>query len=160
MRLRLSFFLLWMSNYFSIVCWNPMKCFCTSVKNWLNVFMWMCSPVLYSPLLFAEYLLEGLMLKMKLQYFDHLMRRTDSLEKTLMLGGIGAGGEGDNRGWDGWMASPTRWTWVWVNPRRWWWTGRPGVLQFMGSQSWTRLSDWTELKWIPPSIPYNPDYYS
>ena len=89
MRLRLSFFLLWMSNYFSIVCWNPMKCFCTSVKNWLNVFMWMCSPVLYSPLLFAEYLLEGLMLKMKLQYFDHLMRRTDSLEKTLMLGGIG-----------------------------------------------------------------------
>ena len=88
MRLRLSFFLLWMSNYFSIVCWNPMKCFCTSVKNWLNVFMWMCSPVLYSPLLFAEYLLEGLMLKMKLQYFDHLMRRTDSLEKTLMMGGI------------------------------------------------------------------------
>ena len=50
-------------------------------------------------------------------------------------------------GWDGWMASLTWWTWVWVNSGSWWWTGRPGVLRFMGSQSWTRLSDWTELKW-------------
>ena len=48
--------------------------------------------------------------------------------------GLGTGGEGDDRGWDGWMASPTRWTWVWVNFGSWWWTGRPGVLQFMGSQ--------------------------
>ena len=48
--------------------------------------------------------------------------------------GMGARGKGDNRGWDGWMVSPTRWTWVWVNSRRWWWTGKPGVLQFMGSQ--------------------------
>ena len=53
--------------------------------------------------------LEGLMLKLKLQYFGHLMRRVDSLEKTLMLEGIGAGGEGDDRGCDGWMASPTQW---------------------------------------------------
>ena len=42
--------------------------------------------------------------------------------------------EGDDRGWDGWMASPTRWTWVWVNSRSWWWMGRPGVLRFTGSQ--------------------------
>ena len=48
--------------------------------------------------------------------------------------GLRAGGEGDNRGWDGWMISLTRWTWVWVNSRSWWWTGRPGMLQFMGSQ--------------------------
>ena len=48
--------------------------------------------------------------------------------------GLGAGGEGDDRGWDGWMASPTRWAWVWVNSRGWWWTGRPGVLRFMGPQ--------------------------
>ena len=48
--------------------------------------------------------------------------------------GLGAGGEGKDRGWDGWMVSPTWWTWVWVNSRSWWWTGRPGVLQFMGSQ--------------------------
>ena len=47
--------------------------------------------------------------------------------------------------WDGWMASLTQWTWVWVNSRSWWWTGKPGVLQSMGSKSWTRLSSWTEL---------------
>ena len=90
--------------------------------------------------------LEGLILKLKLQYFGHLMRRVDSFEKTLMLGGIGAGGEGDDRGWDGWMVSPTRWTWVWVNFGNWWWTGRPGVLRFMGLQ---RVGhNWgTELHW-------------
>ena len=92
-----------------------------------------------------EYSLEGPMLKLKLQYFGYLMWRVDSLEKTLMLKGLGAGGEGDDRGWDSWMASPTQWTWVWVNSGSWWWTGRPGVLQSMGLQSQTRLSDWTEL---------------
>ena len=56
-----------------------------------------------------------------------------------------AGGEGDNRGRDGWMASPTRWTWVWASSWSWWWTGEPGVLQSMGLQSRTRLNDWTEL---------------
>ena len=61
--------------------------------------------------------------------------------------GLGAGGEKDDRGWDGWMASLTRWTWVWVNSGRWWWTGRLGVLRFMGSQ---RVGhDWaTELNWM------------
>ena len=59
--------------------------------------------------------------------------------------GLGAEREGDDRRWDGRMASPTRWTWVWVNSRSWWCTRRPGVLQFMGSQSQTRLS--TELNW-------------
>ena len=57
------------------------------------------------------------------------------------------GGEGDDRGWDGWMASLTQWTWVWVNSGSWWWTGRPGVLWFMGLQSRTQLSDWTELNY-------------
>ena len=57
-----------------------------------------------------------------------------------------AGGEGDDRGWDGWMASPTQWAWFWVDSRSWWWTGRPGVLRFMGSERGTRLRDWTELK--------------
>ena len=78
--------------------------------------------------------LEALTLKLKLQYFGHLMLRVDSLEKTLMLRGIGGGREGDDRGWDGWMASLTQWTWVWVSPGSLWWTGRPGVLRFMGSQ--------------------------
>ena len=63
-----------------------------------------------------------------------------------------ARGEGDDWGWDGWLVSPTWWTWVWVNSRNWWWTGRPGVLWFMGSQSWTRLSDWTELNWMPRKV--------
>ena len=60
--------------------------------------------------------------------------------------GLGAGGQGDDRGWDGWMASLTRWMWVWMNSGSWWWTGRPGVLRFMGSQ---RVGhDWaTELNW-------------
>ena len=57
-----------------------------------------------------------------------------------------AGGEGDDRGWDGWMASPTWWTWVWVSSRSWWWTGRPDVLQSVGLQSQTWQRDWTELK--------------
>ena len=62
--------------------------------------------------------------------------------------GLGAGGEGDDREWDGWMASPTRWAWVWVNSGSWWWTERPGVLWFTGSQrvglDWVTELNWTE----------------
>ena len=82
-------------------------------------------------------LLEGLMLKLKFQYFGHLMQRADSLEKTLMLGKI-----------EGRMASPTQWTRVWVDSGSWWWTGRPGMLWFMGSQrvgpNWVTEVNWTE----------------
>ena len=92
--------------------------------------------------------LEGMMLKLKLQYFGHLLGRIDSLEKTLMLGGIGGKRK---RGWqrrDGWMASPTQWTCIWVNSGSWWWTGRPGMLRFMGSQrvghDWVTELNWTE----------------
>ena len=74
------------------------------------------------------------MLKLKLQYFGHLMRRADSFERPWFWDRLRAGGEGDDRGWDGWMASPTQWTWVWVDSGSLWWTGRPGVLWFMGSQ--------------------------
>ena len=80
------------------------------------------------------------------------MRSVDSLEKTLMLGGIGAGGEGDDRGWDGWMASLTRWTWVWVNSGSWWWTGRPAAAAAAKSlQSWPTLCD--PIHGSPPGSP-------
>ena len=84
--------------------------------------------------------LGGLMLRLKLQYFGHLMKRVDSLEKTLMLGGTGGRGRRGHQG--------IRWVdgRVWVNSRSWWWIGRPGMLRFMGSQRFGH--DWvTELNW-------------
>ena len=81
--------------------------------------------------------LEGLMLKLKLQYFGHLMQRVDSLERLWCWEGLGAGGEGEDRGWDGWMASPTQWTWVWVN------SGSRAVIHGV-SKSRTRLSNWND----------------
>ena len=92
-----------------------------------------------------EYSLEGLMLKLKLQYFGHLMRRADLLEKTLMLGKIEGRGEGDDRGRDGWMASPTQWTWVWASSGSWWWTGRPGMLYAVHGVTESDTTEW--LNW-------------
>ena len=102
--------------------------------------------------------LEGLMLKLKLQYFGHLKRRSDSFEKAPMLGKIE--GRRRGRGWDGWTASPTQQTWVWASSRNWWWTGKPGMLlQCMGSQkSRTWLSDWTELLYIYVTFPERHNY--
>ena len=69
---------------------------------------------------------------------------------------LGTGREGDDRGWDGWMASRTQWTWVWVNSGRWWWTGRPGVLRFTGLQrvghDWATEMNWTELNNLKASV--------
>ena len=77
--------------------------------------------------------------------------------------GLGAGGEGDDRGWDGWMASPTRWMGVWVNSGSWWWTGRTGVLWFMGLQrvgpDWTTELNWTDRERtdsLPGLMAYSP----
>ena len=82
-------------------------------------------------------------------HFSHLMWRTDSLEKTLMLGKIESR---RRRGWQRmrcWMVSPTRWTWVWARPGSWWWTAKPGVLQSMGlqrvGQNWATELNWTVL---------------
>ena len=88
-----------------------------------------------------EYSSETLMLKLKLQHFGHLMRRASSLEKTLMLGKLKAERDGDDRGWDGWMASPTQWTWVsklreMLKDREAWHAAVHGV-----SKSWTRVSN-------------------
>ena len=80
------------------------------------------------------YSLEGLMLKLKLQYFGHLMLRMDSLEKILMLGKTEGGKRrGGQRMRDGWMASPTWWTWVWASSWSWWCTRESGMLKFMES---------------------------
>ena len=95
-----------------------------------------------------EYSLEGLMLRLKLQYIGHLMWRASSLKKTLMLWMI----EGRRRrGGDGWMASLTRWMWVWASSGSWWWAGKPGLLQSIGSQRvghvWATELNWECDKW-------------
>ena len=82
----------------------------------------------------TEYSLEGLILKLKLQYFGYLMQRDDSLEKSLRLGKIEGRRERGIREWNGWTALPMQWSWTWANSRRLWGTGRPGVLQSMGLQ--------------------------
>ena len=92
--------------------------------------------------------IEGLILELKLQYFCHLMWRADSFEKTLMLGKIEGKRRRGRQKMRWWMALLTQWTWVWVDSRSWWWTGRPGVLHCMGSQSvghdWATELNWTE----------------
>ena len=81
-----------------------------------------------------EYSLEGLMLRLTLQHLGHLIWRTDSLEKILILGKIEGRKRRGWQRWDGWMSSLTRWTWVWAGSGSWWWIGKPGVLQSMGWQ--------------------------
>ena len=100
------------------------------------------------------YSLEGLMPKLKLHYFGHLMQALTHLKRPWCWERLKAGREGDDRGWDDWMASPTQWTWVWVNSGSWWWTGRPGRLQSLGSQrvghNWV-----TKLNWCKQSTHWN-----
>ena len=93
-----------------------------------------------------EYSLEGLMLKLNSNTLATWCEELTHLKRPWCWEKLRAGGEGNDRGWDGWMASPTRWTWIWVNSGSWWWTGRPGVLRFMGLQ---RVGhEWvTELNW-------------
>ena len=93
--------------------------------------------------------LEGLMLRLKLQYLASLCKKLTHWKRPWCQERLGAGGKGDDRGWDGWMASPTWCTWVLVNSGSWWWTGSPGVLWFMRSQR--VLHNWvTELNWTAP----------
>ena len=97
--------------------------------------------------------MKGLMLKLKFQYYGHLMWRADSLEKTRMLENIEGRMRRDDRGWDGWMASLIQWTWVWVSSGSWWWTGKPGILQSTGLQrvkhNWATELNWTEISLWP-----------
>ena len=98
--------------------------------------------------------LEGLMLKLKLQYLATWCKELTHLKRPWCWERLKAGGKGDDRGWDGWMASLTQWTWIWVNSGSWWWTGRPGVLQYMGLQrvrhDWATELSWAEHVGMPP----------
>ena len=114
----------WRIDAFELWCWRKLLRIHWTVRRCNQSIRKKISP---------GYSLEGLMLKLKLQYFGHLMRRAD-LKRPWCWERLRTGREGDNRGWDDWMASPIQWTWVWVNYRSWWWTGRPGTLLFMGSQ--------------------------
>ena len=123
---RIDAFELWCWRRLMIVPWCPRR----SNQSILEEIRPECS-------------LEELMLKLKLQYFGLLMWRADLFEKTWCCERLKAGGEGDNRGWDVWMASPT----LWVHSRSWWSTRRPGVLWSIGS--WRVGNDWvTEVNWI------------
>ena len=113
----------WRIDAFELWCWRRLLRVPWTARRSSQLILKEISP---------EYSLEGLMLELNLQYFGHLMWRTDSLEKTLMMGKVG--GEVDNRGWDGWMASSTQWTWVWASFESWRWTGKSGMLQSTGSQ--------------------------
>ena len=97
-----------------------------------------------------EYSLEGLMLKLILQYFGHLIEELTHLKRPWWWERLRVVRGGYDRGWDGWMESPTQWTWVLMNSGNLWWTGRPGVLWFTGSQrvrhDWATELNWTECK--------------
>ena len=141
----------WRTDAFELWCWRRLL----RVSGYKEI-----QPAILKEIS-PEYLLKGLMLKLKLQYFGHLIQRTDSLEKTLILGRI----EGRRRGWQRmrWLYGITLWwTWVWASSRIWGWTGKPGVLQSMGlervGRDWlTELTDgslWAEnnRKWNPNQL--------
>ena len=117
--------LMWRTDAFELWCWRGLLWVPWTARRSSQSILKEISP---------EYSLEGLMLNLKVQYFGHLMRRAESLERPWCWERLKAEGEEDNRGWDGWMASSTQWTPVWVSSGSWLWTGKPGVLQSMGSQ--------------------------
>ena len=104
-----------------------------------------------------EYSLEGLMLKWNTNTLATWCEELTHWERPWCWGRSKTG-EGDNRGWDGWMVSPTQWTWIWANSGRWWRTGKPDVLQSMGSQSWTQLSNWTTTNKEADALCVGPTY--
>ena len=116
------------------------------LKNWCFWTVWSNQSILKE--ISPGFSLEGLMLSWNSNTLATSCKELTHWKRPWCWEGLGAGGEEDDRGWDGWMASPTRWTWVWVYSGSWWWTGRPGMLQIHGvTKSRTWLSDWTELNW-------------
>ena len=129
----------WRINVFELWCWRRLLRVPWTLRRSNLSILKEISP---------EYSLEGLMLKLNLQYLATRCKELTHWKSPWCWETLRLGGEGDNRGWDGLMASLTRWTWVWVNSGSWWWTGRRGVLQFMGSQrvrhDWATELNWTE----------------
>ena len=115
----------WRTDAVELWCWRRLLRVPWSIRSFNQSILKEISPA---------YSLEGPMLKLKLQYFGHLMWRTDSLEKILIWERLKTEREGDDRWQVGWMASPIQWTWVWANSGRCWRTGKPGILQSMGLQ--------------------------
>ena len=133
---------IWLCHSLDFCCGNKQRILIESVKSWTA--RRSNQPVLKE--INPQYSLECLMLKLKLQYFGHLMRKRPWCWERLKVGG-----KGDDRGWDGWMASPTQWTWVWVNSRSWRWTGGLECCSPWGHKE----LDMTErLNWSDPSL-YN-----
>ena len=127
---------------FELWCWRRLVRVPWTVKRSNQSILMEISP---------EYSLEGLMLKLKLQYaLASWCEELTHWKRPWCWEGLKAGGEGDDRGWNGWMASVTWWPWVWASSRSWWWTGKPGVLQSMGLQRVRH--DWaTELCLLIPN---------
>ena len=125
----------WRIDAFELWCWRRLLRVPWTARRFNNSFLKEISP---------EYSLEELMLK--LQYFGHRMQRTNSMRRPWCWEWLKAGGEGDDSSWDGWRGSSIQWTWVWVCSRRWWWIGKTGMLQFMGSQR-VGHERVTELNW-------------
>ena len=133
----------WRINAFELWCWRRLLRVPWTAR-------WSNQSILKE--ISPEYSLEGLMLKLKLQYFGHQMRRTDSFEETWCWEWLRVEGEGDNRGWDGWMASLTQWIWVWVSSRSWWWTWRVGKeLDTTEQLNWTELNIHISVQFISVS---------
>ena len=115
----------WRIDAFELWCWRrPLRVPLTARRSNQSILKGI------SP----EYSLARLMLKLKLQYLATWCKELTHWKRPWCWERLKVGGVGDDRGWDGWMASLTQWTWVWVNSGSWWWTGRPGMLRFMGSQ--------------------------
>ena len=138
--------------------WKCQKCFITAKLHWVN------SALLNQSILkeiSPEYSLKGWMLKLKLQYFLATWCEEPTHWKRLWSWEVlKAGGEGDDRGWDDWMASLTQWTWIWASSRRWWRTAKPAVLQSMGLQSVGTTDQLHNAKQLcPKSAQHNAEYH-
>ena len=127
----------WRTEAFELCCWRRLLRVPWTARRSNQTVLKKISP---------EYSLEDLMLKLKFNTLATWCEELTHWKRPLFWERWKAGGEGDDRALDGWMASPTWWTWVWATSGSWWWTGKPEVLQSIGLQSRTPLSDWTEMK--------------